>query len=192
MAIEYSEPPPAVIHPDIARLPDLDDDCGPAPIPDEPARLAALHGLRVLDTVREEEFDGLTRWAVEHFGVPIALVSLVDAERQWFKSACNLDVPETPRDVAFCNYTILSSRPTVVEDAFADPRFCNNPLVLGEPHVRFYAGAPIIMPEGYAIGTFCLVDRKPRCFSTTDRYTLRQLAALSVERLLERRARMTG
>lgn len=184
--------PPVVIHPDIATLPDLDEDFGPDPVRDEPARLAALHGLRVLDSVREEEFDRLTRWAVDHFQVPVALVSLVDADRQWFKSACNLGVPETSRDVAFCNFTILSSRPTVVEDALADPRFRNNPLVLGEPHVRFYAGAPIITADGYAIGTFCVVDRVPRHFPITDQYTLRQLAALTLEQLLARRQRLEG
>lgn len=168
-----------------------ENDWGADPVRDEPSRLAALHGLRVLDTVREEEFDRLTRWAAEHFRVPTALVSLIDAERQWFKSACNFGVPETPRDVAFCNYTILSSRPTVVEDAFSDLRFRDNPLVSGEPHIRFYAGAPIVTLEGYAIGTFCIIDRQPRQFPIADQFTLRQLAGLVMEELLLRRARLS-
>lgn len=160
---------------------------GPDPIADKPARLAALHDLRVLDSVREEEFDRLTRWAVEHFGVPIALVLLIDADRQWFKSACNLGVPETPREMAFCNHTILSSRPTVVEDALSDPRFHGNALVEGDPGIRFYAGAPVITPDGYAVGTFCIIDRQPRTLSPTDRITLRQLAGLMLEELLLRK-----
>lgn len=163
-----------------------EEDWGPDPVPDEPARLAALHGLRVLDSPREEEFDRLTRWAVSHFEVPIALVSLIDSDRQWFKSACNLDTPETPRDVAFCNYTILSSRPTVVEDARSDRRFQNNPLVQGEPGIRFYAGAPIITPHGFAVGTFCVIDRKPRRFPLTDQFTLRQLAGMVLDELILR------
>ncbi|MGQ9369414.1 GAF domain-containing protein [Azospirillum sp. ST 5-10] len=186
--IEHEEPPIAY-YPDVATT-SLGDDEDRAPIRDEPARLAALHGLRVLDTVCEETFDRLTRWAVEAFRVPIALVSLVDADRQWFKSACNLGVPETPRDVAFCNHTILSRRPTVVEDAVSDPRFRDNPLVLGDPHIRFYAGAPIITPENYAVGTFCIIGREPRRFTVTEQYTLRQLAALVMEELLLRRERL--
>jgi len=169
----------------------LDDaDWGPAIVHDEPARLAALHGLRILDSVPEEEFDRLTRWAVDHFQVPIALISLIDAERQWFKSTCNFGLPETLRDVAFCNYTILSRRPTVVEDACADPRFRNNPLVTGEPHIRFYAGAPIVTPEGYAIGTFCIIDRQPRRLALSDQYVLRQLAEMALDELLLRRAHL--
>lgn len=185
-----NEEPPIALYPDVAALPVGEDD-DLEPIQDEPARLAALYGFRVLDTVREEAFDRWTRWAVDHFQVPIALVSLIDRDRQWFKSACNMDVRETPRDVAFCNYTILSRRPTVVEDALTDRRFRNNALVVGEPHIRFYAGAPIITPENYAIGTFCIVDRKPRSFPITDQYTLRQLAALVLEELLLRRDRLS-
>jgi len=162
---------------------------GPDPTRDKPARLAALHDLRVLDSVPEEAFDRLTRWAAGHFQVPIALVSLIDADRQWFKSACRLDAPETPRDVAFCNHTILSSRPTVVEDARSDPRFRGNPLVLGEPGIRFYAGAPVVTPDGYAVGTFCIIDRKPRRLPITDQFTLRQLAIMVMEELLERAGR---
>ena len=109
-----------------------------APLPDdENARLSTLRVLRVLDTDPEERFDRLTRMARRLFQVPIALVSLVDADRQWFKSAQGLDVPETPRDVSFCGHAILSDDILLIPDTHADPRFVDNPLVTGAPHVRF-------------------------------------------------------
>lgn len=156
---------------------------GPDPQSNEAGRLAALHGYHILDTAFEEAFDRLTRWARDRYQVPVALISLVDTDRQWFKSACGLGIRETPRDVAFCNYTILHSRPMVVEDALEDPRFRRNPLVLGDPHLRFYAGAPLMTEEGFAIGTFCVVDYQPRRFSITDRILLTRLAAVALDEI---------
>ncbi len=165
-----------------------DPDYGPPPQSNEAARLAALHGYRILDTDFEETFDRLTRWARDHFQVPVALVSLVDTNRQWFKSACGLGIRETPRDVAFCNYTILHSHPMVVEDALEDPRFRRNPLVTGEPHLRFYAGAPLMTEERLALGTFCLIDYTPRRFSTADRLLLHKLAQVTMAEMHNRKA----
>lgn len=165
-----------------------DTDYGPPPQSNEAARLAALYGYRILDTGFEEAFDRLTRWARDHFQVPVALVSLVDTDRQWFKSACGLGIRETPRDVAFCNYTILHSHPMVVEDALEDPRFRRNPLVTGEPHLRFYAGAPLMTEERLALGTFCLIDYAPRRFSSADRLLLHKLAQVTMAEMNNRNA----
>lgn len=145
---------------------------------DEPSRLEALWALRVLDTPPEERFDRLTRLARKMFGVPIALVSLVDEHRQWFKSRAGLEVPETPRDVSFCGHTILDDAPMIVPDALEDDRFCDNPLVCDEPNVRFYAGAPLRAPNGQRIGAFCLMDRRPREFTEDDVLALQDLAAM--------------
>jgi len=136
-----------------ARLPD-----------DEEARLRALHGLCILDTASEERFDRYTRIAATLFDVPIALVSLVDSERQWFKSRQGLDVTETPREMAFCAHAILQDSVFLVRDAVQDARFADNPLVTSEPHVRFYAGVPIALADGSRIGTLCLIDHRPREF----------------------------
>jgi diguanylate cyclase (GGDEF)-like protein len=150
---------------------------------DEAARLEALWGLHVLDTPAEERFDRLTRLARRLFGVPIALVSLVDEHRQWFKSRDGLDFAETPRDVSFCGHAISSDALFVVPDALQDARFASNPLVLGEPHVRFYAGCPLKAPGGQRIGTLCIMDRQPRQLEDGDLEALRDLAAV-VEREL--------
>jgi CheY-like chemotaxis protein len=128
----------------------------------EDARLAALKKLEILDTDPEERFDRIARIASESFDVPIALVSLVDHDRQWFKSCVGLSAKETPRDMAFCAHAILENRLLIVPDAFLDPRFADNPLVSGEPHVRFYAGCPLKLPDGNLIGTLCLIDSRPR------------------------------
>lgn len=145
--------------------------------PSEAFRLAALAALDVLDTPAELRFDRLTRLAALTFSVPIALVSLVDEDRQWFKSRCGLDVEQTPRSVAFCSHAVALREMLVVEDATQDPRFADNPLVMGEPHVRFYAGQPVFS-EGQAVGTLCIIDRQPRAFSDKHRQGLRDLAAL--------------
>lgn len=129
---------------------------------DDEERLRALSDYRVLDTPPEQVFDNLTRMATEIFRVPIALVSLVDEERQWFKSRVGLDVSETPRAHAFCDHAIRGDGPMVVKDATGDPRFVDNPLVTGEPGIRFYAGVPLRTPEGHGLGTLCLIDRVPR------------------------------
>lgn len=150
----------------------------PASIPgDEQERLSALLELRILDTPAEERFDRITRIARHLFGVPIALISLVDARRQWFKSASGLEVRETPREVSFCGHAILGSGALVIEDALRDPRFADNPLVTGAPGVRFYAGFPLRSREGRALGTLCLVDHAPRGFAEADVLRLRDLAA---------------
>lgn len=148
------------------------------PLSAETQRLAALRATGLLDTPPAEEFDRITRLASQLFGVPIALVSLVDAERQWFKSHLGLPVRETCREDAFCDHTIRTSNVMVVENALADPRFAQNPLVLGEPHIRFYAGAPLILRGGHHIGSLCLIDTIPRSFSTAQQRQLEDLAAL--------------
>lgn len=132
------------------------------PHPQEDARLAALDSLEILDTLPEAGFDDLTRLASQLCGTPIALVSLVDHYRQWFKSRVGLDAPETPRDQAFCAHAILGEDLFVVEDAHRDERFHDNPLVIGDPHVRFYAGIPIRGLGGYNLGTLCVIDHEPR------------------------------
>lgn len=129
-----------------------------APLPEsEKERLAALRELGILDTPVEPEFDRLTALAAQLCDAPIALISLVDAQRQWFKSAYGLDFRETHRDIAFCSHAILDGKPLVVEDATADPRFEDNPLVTGGLHVRSYAGAPMITGDGHRLGTLCVI-----------------------------------
>ncbi|MBT8496186.1 MAG: GAF domain-containing protein [Deltaproteobacteria bacterium] len=142
---------------------------------DERARIQALHSLELLDTPPEERFDRITRIARAVFKVPIALVSLVDEDRQWFKARAGLDAAQTSREVSFCGHAILASGVFVVEDALEDERFADNPLVTGPPHVRFYAGAPIPAREGSSLGTLCIIDTKPRKVTSGDRTLLRDL-----------------
>jgi len=144
---------------------------------DEKERLAALRQLRILDTPDEERFDRITRIARDLFQVPTALISLVDAHRQWFKSRTCLDAHETSRAVSFCGHAILGTDAFVVENALADPRFADNPLVTGPPGVHFYAGMPLRSVTGKALGTLCLIDDKPRRFAAADVARLRDLAA---------------
>lgn len=161
------------------------------PIPaNEAERLAALRGFAVLDTPAEADFDRFTRLAAKLFDVPIALVSLVDAERQWFKSDHGLGASQTPRELAFCAHAIHEEEPMVVPNALDDPRFHDNPLVSGDPHIRFYAGAPLRTSDGYALGTLCVIDRKPRQLSQTQQELLHELGKLVMEQLEHRRQRM--
>lgn len=145
--------------------------------PDEALRLEALRSLCLLDTPAEERFDRITRSVAHLFKVPIALVSLVDANRQWFKSRQGLAAPETPREVSFCAHAIHGDEVFVVEDAALDSRFVDNPLVTGEPRIRFYAGVPLRGPGGAKLGTLCLIDRAPRSFPSNDRSALREIGA---------------
>lgn len=158
-----------------------------APLPpNEAERLRVLREAGVLDTPPEERFDRITRLARRVFDVPIAMVSLVDAERQWFKSRQGIELRETPRDLSFCAHAILGDRPFIVSDALVDPRFADHPSVSGELRVRFYAGRPVRI-AGRRVGTLCLVDRRPRDLRDDDLRVLDDLATL-VEHELEARA----
>lgn len=156
---------------------------------DEARRIKALQDYRVLDTAAEEVFDSITELASAIFKTPIALVSLIDEQRQWFKSKVGLEVSETPRSVAFCDHAIRGNETMVVPDATQDPRFKNNPLVVNEPFVRFYCGVPLRTPEGHNLGTLCLIDKKPRTISERERRGLEALAR-QVEAGLEMRRRL--
>ncbi|MFV8569733.1 GAF domain-containing protein [Marinobacter sp. SBS5] len=147
----------------------------------EASRLAALRTTQLLDTPPEERFDRITRLAARLFEVPICLVSLVDSDRQWFKSCYGLDAKETGRDISFCGHAILDRNVFIVENALEDERFADNPLVTGPPDIRFYAGAPLADLEGYRLGTLCLIDNSPRSFSEKDQQELRDFADI-VER----------
>lgn len=149
----------------------------------EAQRLKALRKLDILDTPFEERFDRITRMAKRLFDVPIALVSLVDEQRQWFKSCIGLSASETGRDISFCGHAILGDGLFVIPDALDDERFADNPLVMGEPNIRFYAGCPLHSIDGHQLGTLCIIDIKPRDFSEEDVQTLQDLA-LTVEREL--------
>lgn len=146
-------------------------------MPNEKERVASLHALGVLDTPQEERFDRITRMAQILFDVPIALVSLVDSDRQWFKSCAGINARETPRSVSFCSHAILDDQIMLVEDARQDPRFANNSLVTGPPYIKFYAGRPLKGPNNQKMGTLCIIDRKLRTLSKADRKMLNDLAA---------------
>lgn len=147
--------------------------------PAERERLAQLHSMGLLDTGPEESFDRITRLAMAMCGTPVALISLVDHNRQWFKSRQGLSATETARDVAFCSHAILDERPLVVEDARLDPRFDDNPLVTGAPNVIFYAGIPLKAPGGMPMGTLCVIDHEARTIDADVIATLHDLALLA-------------
>ncbi len=151
----------------------------------EKFRLEALDALMILDTSAEDRFDRIVRFAAAQFEVPISLISLVDAHRQWFKAKVGLDVVETPRDMAFCAHAIQSEETFIVRDALCDARFSSNALVTGEPYIRFYAGAPISTASGARVGTLCIIDRRPRNFTKADIAALEALRQ-SVNALLRR------
>ena len=149
----------------------------------EDARLDTLMMLNVLDTPAEERFDRLTRLASSTFDVPIALVSLVDKDRQWFKSKVGLDACETSRDISFCGHAVASGEALIVRDATKDLRFADNPLVLEDPKIRFYAGIPLKSVTGHSLGTFCIIDSKPREFSDDKIELLQDIAKLAEREL---------
>lgn len=150
---------------------------------DESTRIDTLRSLNILDSSPEERFDRLTRLAKRLFGVPIALVSLVDADRQWFKSCMGLPVRETSRDISFCGHAILGDEILMIPDTLDDERFHDNPLVTGAPNIRFYAGCPLSVPNGSKLGTLCLIDIEPRSLSADDRELLRDLARMAEQEL---------
>ncbi len=160
----------------------------PALIPEDEAwRLRSLHDLSVLDTAPEAEFDALVKVASMVCGVPISLISLVDADRQWFKADVGLGATQTPRDVAFCAHAILGEQVFEVDNALEDPRFAGNPLVQGAPDIRFYAGAPITLANGARVGTLCVIDREPKTLTPMQREVLQHLGVAAAQALEARK-----
>src|SRR5262249_21667369 len=148
-----------------------------APIPpDEAKRLALLKACRIMYTPAEEAFDDVARLAADLCGTEIALITLVDSDVQWFKARVGVERTETPRDLSFCGHSINTSNPLVVEDTHLDPRFADNPLVTGDPFLRFYAGVPLEIDEGSAVGALSVADRAPRSLSAHELEALRRLA----------------
>ena len=147
------------------------------PIPkNEAQRIKVLWQYEILDTVPEEVFDDLTELAARICEAPIALITLVDENRQWFKSKVGVTIKETSRDISFCGHAIEQSDLFIVPDATLDKRFANNPLVTSDPKIRFYAGAPLITPDGHALGTLCVIDKVPRELRPDQKQALRVLA----------------
>lgn len=144
----------------------------------EAERIATLRALLILDTEPEARFDLITAYAASQFKVPIALVSLVDTERQWFKSCVGLAPGEGPREESFCGHAILEPGIFEIFDARTDARFVDNPAVTGDPWVRFYAGCPLVMHNGESVGTLCLVDRRPKRLTAWEREHLRVLGRM--------------
>jgi GAF domain-containing protein len=149
----------------------------------EAARLAALDRYAILDTEPEQAFDDLVILASHICKTPMALLSLVDDHRQWFKSAVGVQVRETPKEISFCTHAIQQSDLFIVGDAQKDPRFRDNPLVTGEPHIRFYAGAPLVNEDGFALGTLCVADRQPRELDEDQKIALLSLARLALRQM---------
>lgn len=152
---------------------------------EEEKRLAALRALSILDTPPEERFDRITRLAQRTFGVPIVLITLIDEHRVWFKSRAGLEETEMPRNGSFCEVTLTCDGLMIVHDAAKDPRFSNHPLVANGPKIRFYAGQPLIVPDGSVIGTLSLLDCVPRELDPELRRALRDLADMVMEQLVE-------
>ena len=163
-----------------------------APIPsNDAARLQELRSYGVLDSPDEQAFDDIGALVRDIAGTPIGIISLVDENRQWFKSCIGLDAKETPRNISFCGHTILQRTPLLINDALDDPRFCDNPLVIQEPHIRFYAGFPLISSNGLALGSLCAVDQQPRQLHDSQIQALERLARLAVRQMeLKRQGRL--
>lgn len=166
-----------------------ESSCPAHPTPDnEPQRLAALRAYDILDTPPEPDFDAVVRIASHAFGVPIAVVAMLDSERLWFKSKLGLELPQLDRRIAFCAHAIMRPRePLIVPDLRADARFAANPLVAGAPHIRFYAGAPVVDAAGHALGTLAVIDAQPRTFSDAQREALVDLSTMVMTALQSRR-----
>lgn len=161
----------------------------PPEIPDtEGERIAELRSLLLLDSSPEERFDRITRVAKQLFNVPIALVSLIDTERQWFKSSVGLDATETGRDISFCGHAILADDVFIIENAAEDERFSDNPLVTEGPEIRFYAGAPLAMPSGNNLGTLCIISPEPRKFGPEQSILLHDLSKIVISELVSQQA----
>ncbi|QXZ21798.1 sensor domain-containing diguanylate cyclase [Lelliottia amnigena] len=157
----------------------------PPGIPDnEEQRLKSLYSTGLLDTRDDERFERLTRLARKAFQVPVALISLLDRERQWLLACQGVSIRETPRNISFCGHAILQEGPFIIHDAAVDRRFFDNPLVTGEPRIRFYAGQPVRLPDGAVAGTLCLIDTTPRTFSEDDIASLRDLASIVEDEFL--------
>jgi len=142
----------------------------------EARRLKVLWQYEILDTIPEEVFDDLTELAARICEAPIALISLIDEDRQWFKAKVGVSVKETSRDISFCAHAIKQTDLFIIPDATQDRRFASNPLVISDPKIRFYAGAPLITPDGYALGTLCVIDKVPRELRSEQQQALRVLA----------------
>jgi excisionase family DNA binding protein len=171
--------PPTPTDPEFLPNPD------PAfPVPEEEAqRLAALAATGLVDSMPEERFERIVRLASKATESPIALISLLTARRQWFKARVGLPAQQTPREWAFCTHAILQDGPFVVEDALSDARFSDNPLVLADPHMRFYAGVALRDPSGMALGTLCVIDREPRKLRASELQALTDLAAIAASEI---------
>jgi GAF domain-containing protein len=170
----------------------LDPEFVPAPDPaypvppNEAARLAALHATGLVDTPAEHVFDRLTWLAAQITDCPMALISLLTSERQWFKARTGVEAEQTPREAAFCSHAILQAGPFMVEDARRDPRFEANPLVTGEPHIRFYGGFPLFSRDGLPLGALCVLDREPRRLRDKEIKALTELAAIASDEIKRR------
>ena len=154
----------------------------------EQLRQAALDQYGIVDSFAEQAFDDITRLAAETFGTPIALITFLDHDRNWFKSRIGMAATQSPREFAICEHLLLRpGQVLVINDASTDDRFCTNPLVVGEPHIRFYAGAPLIAPSGHVLGALCAIDTQPREVSHEALQTLLFLAKQVVAELERRR-----
>lgn len=159
---------------------------GPAELPGEARRLAALAESGLMDTPAEEVFDRLVRLAAQVTDCPIALVSFLDERRQWFKARIGIDLAETPREWAFCSHVLEAGAVMMVADTADDPRFVHNPLVTGAPHARFYAGVPLSDAHGRQLGTLCVLDREPRRLRERELRALHELAAIASDEIARR------